>query len=92
MMDPESSDADESRDGTISPKRQKLSTPQVVETALNGRNGQPERPPSEISGDDERDGLGNLSDDGSISSGSIPTPSTLDSTLQASRERWHRFS
>ena len=85
ITDPENSDSDESRDGTISPQRQRRSAFQDVETALNGRNGQLERSPAVISGDDEFDGLGNLSDDNNPSSASLSAPAASDSALGASR-------
>ena len=53
---------------------------------MNGYNRQSERSLSDSSdNDDELDGLVNLSDESSISSGSISIPSTLDSTLQSTR-------
>jgi hypothetical protein len=82
MTDPESSDFDESRDGPISPKRQKSSAPQGVGTALNYRGG---RPPSVISDDDELDDLENLSHDNNARNASISTPAVSSSALGASR-------
>jgi hypothetical protein len=83
MTDPESSDFDETRDGPISPKRQKSSALQVVRTALNKHNG---RSSSVISNDDDEvDGLENLSDDNTPSNTDIFPSSVSGSFLGAPR-------
>jgi hypothetical protein len=85
MAYPESSDSNESRDDPISPKRQKLSASQGIESALNGRNGQLERSPSVVSEGNEYGGPKSISDDNNRSSASISTPAASDSALGASR-------
>ena len=81
VMDLESSDSDESRDGITSTKRQKLS-PQVIKTASDERNG---RSPSVISDVDNVAGLENLSDDNLASNIDIGIPTTPDSAGEAAR-------
>jgi hypothetical protein len=82
MIHPESSDPEESRDDTHSPKRQKLSASQGAETALNCRGG---RSPSVISDYNEVDSLESLCDDKTPSNANIYSHTTSGSALGASQ-------